>query len=208
MNCFNKVLDTFSTVAVNPMYYVGFSTTTIVVSVILFQGFNTDDPANSIFLLVGFITTFPPRDLPQTRPILYTWRAPPHCARGRADEPPPEHTRPHVDRRMERGSEDPYREHNTDTMQTLFQVFEEDDDERGADSLGLDMLREVEDDELKANEWTALRLGRRFGNGKHGSLPQSHSGNNTYPQRDALATHMMQGSVMRQTLFWRWHMSA
>ena len=74
--------------------------------------------------------------------------------------------------------------------QTLFQAFEEDDDDEqhGADGLGLDTLREVEDDELEADERTALRSGRRFGmngngsgsgNGKHGSSPRSHSGSNT-----------------------------
>ncbi|KAJ8508760.1 hypothetical protein ONZ45_g9003 [Pleurotus djamor] len=58
MNYFNKALDTFSTNVVNPLYYVGFSTSTIVASLILFQGFNTTDATNTITLLCGFIVTF------------------------------------------------------------------------------------------------------------------------------------------------------
>jgi drug/metabolite transporter (DMT)-like permease len=58
MNYFNKALDTFSTNVVNPLYFVGFTTSTIVASLILFQGFNTQNATNTISCLVGFIITF------------------------------------------------------------------------------------------------------------------------------------------------------
>lgn len=76
MNYFNKALDTFSTnvyvrsspsstfllsspfPSVNPMYFVGFSTSTLVASLILFQGFNTSGARDSLSLLSGFIVTF------------------------------------------------------------------------------------------------------------------------------------------------------
>ncbi|KAK0477932.1 DUF803-domain-containing protein [Armillaria novae-zelandiae] len=58
MNYLNKSLDTFSVNIVNPMYYVGFSSSTIVASLILFQGFNTTDATNTISLISGFIVIF------------------------------------------------------------------------------------------------------------------------------------------------------
>ena len=199
--------------SVNPMYYVGFSTATIVASVILFQGFNTDDPANSISLLAGFITTFlgvhlleisrkpdpasTPGGHPHTaleaglmnprlsihgRMSIDGWSGAAGTPIGSTMPTPwnPGHGGGH-------GRRSSLYRHQT---QTLFQAFEEDDDDEqhGADGLGLDTLREVEDDELEADERTALRSGRRFGmngngsgsgNGKHGSSPRSHSGSNT-----------------------------
>lgn len=44
--------------SVNPMYYVGFSSSTILASLILYQGFNTTDGTNTITLLAGFVVTF------------------------------------------------------------------------------------------------------------------------------------------------------
>ncbi|KIY69231.1 DUF803-domain-containing protein [Cylindrobasidium torrendii FP15055 ss-10] len=58
MNYYNKSLDTFSVNIVNPMYYVGFSTSVIVASLILFQGFNTTDATNTVSLIAGFVVTF------------------------------------------------------------------------------------------------------------------------------------------------------
>ena len=185
------------------MYYVGFSTATIVASVILFQGFNTDDPANSISLLAGFITTFlgvhlleisrkpDPLSIPGGHPhsALEAGLMNPRLSihgrmsidgwSGAAGTPigstmPTPWNTPHgVPGHGRRSSL--YR-HQT---QTLFQAFE-DEDERGADDgLGLDTLREVEDDELEADERTALRTGRRYGNGNARGPSRSHSGSNT-----------------------------
>ncbi|KAI1789427.1 magnesium transporter NIPA-domain-containing protein [Ganoderma leucocontextum] len=221
MNYFNKALDTFSTNVVNPMYYVGFSTATIVASVILFQGFNTDDPANSISLLAGFITTFlgvhlleisrkpdassvpgghphstlegglmNPRLSIQGRMSIDGWSGAAGTPIGSTMPTPWSVGHGGHGRRSSL-----YR-HQT---QTLFQAFEEDEDERGANGLGLDTLREVEDDELEADERTALRSGRgdpfRFGNGngnghargQHGSS-RSHSGSNT--PRETRSPHL------------------
>ena len=166
------------------MYYVGFSTATIVASVILFQGFNTDDPANSISLLAGFITTFLGVHL------LEISRKPDPVASGGGPHGPLQaglmNPRLSISGRMSidgwagaagtplggsmgapfspahgrRGSL--YR----NQTQTLFNAFDEDEDglERrggGGGGLGLDTLHEAEDDELEADERTALRSGRR-----------------------------------------------
>ncbi|TRM60453.1 magnesium transporter NIPA-domain-containing protein [Schizophyllum amplum] len=76
MNYFNKALDTFNTNVVNPMYFVGFTTSTLVASLILFQGFNTASPGSTLSLLCGFIITFLgvhllnySRDLPNELPL-------------------------------------------------------------------------------------------------------------------------------------------
>ncbi|CAK5272571.1 unnamed protein product [Mycena citricolor] len=58
LNYYNKALDLFSVNIVNPMYYVGFCSATIVASLILFEGFNTTDASNTFSLLCGFIVTF------------------------------------------------------------------------------------------------------------------------------------------------------
>nr|VWP00271.1 C3H1-type domain-containing protein [Ganoderma boninense] len=187
------------------MYYVGFSTATIVASVILFQGFNTDDPANSISLLAGFITTFlgvhlleisrkpDPSSIPGGHPhsALEAGLMNPRLSiHGRmsidgwsgAAGTPIGSTMPtpwSAGPASGHGRRSSLYRHQT---QTLFQAFEEDEDERGADGLGLDTLREVEDDELEADERTALRSGRRFGNGNgngNGNGSRSHSGSNT-----------------------------
>ncbi|KAI0691005.1 magnesium transporter NIPA-domain-containing protein [Cerioporus squamosus] len=202
MNYFNKALDTFSTNVVNPMYYVGFSTATIVASVILFQGFNTDDPANSISLLAGFIVTFLGVHLLEIsrKPDPAAVAHPHHSAlesglmnprlsiHGRmsidgwngAAGTPIGGTMPFSPAHGRRSSL--YRNQS----QTLFQAFEDDED-GDADGLGLDTLHEAEDDELEADERTALRSGRRerFGNGNgngharrmsgHGSRSGSHT---------------------------------
>ena len=44
--------------SVNPIYYVGFSTATLVASLILFQGLNTSDGITTVSLLCGFVITF------------------------------------------------------------------------------------------------------------------------------------------------------
>ncbi|KAJ7884705.1 hypothetical protein B0H13DRAFT_2537123 [Mycena leptocephala] len=44
--------------AVNPIYYVGFCTTTMVASLILFKGFNTTSASNTVSLLSEFTVTF------------------------------------------------------------------------------------------------------------------------------------------------------
>ncbi len=203
--------------SVNPMYYVGFSTATIVASVILFQGFNTDNPANSISLLAGFITTFlgvhlleisrkpDPLSIPGGHPhtaLEAGLMNPRMSIHGRmsidgwsgAAGTPIGSTMPTPWSTGQggHGRRSSLYRHQT---QTLFQAFEEDDDERGADGLGLDTLREVEDDELEADERTALRSGRRdafrFGNGnargQHGSS-RSHSGSNT--PRETRSPHL------------------
>ncbi|TFK83164.1 DUF803-domain-containing protein [Polyporus arcularius HHB13444] len=202
MNYFNKALDTFSTNVVNPMYYVGFSTATIIASVILFQGFNTDDPANSISLLAGFLVTFLGVHLLEIsrKPDPAAAPHPHHSAlesglmhprlsiQGRmsidgwngAANTPIGGTMPFSPAHGRRSSL--YRNQS----QTLFQAFEDDED-GDADGLGLDTLHEAEDDELEADERTALRSGRRerFGNGNgnvhvrgmsgHGSRSGSHT---------------------------------
>ncbi|EJF62095.1 hypothetical protein DICSQDRAFT_169670 [Dichomitus squalens LYAD-421 SS1] len=162
MNYLNKPLSTFSTNVVNPMYYVSFSTATIVASVILFRGFNTDDPANSISLLTGFITTFPSVHLEISRKRdLGTLPGGhhPHSAL----ESGLMNLRLSIHGRMliagwndtagtPIGSIRP--------IQTLFEALEEDGDEDHADGMGLDTLHEAEDDELEADERTALGKGR------------------------------------------------
>ena len=193
------LLLTLVCISVNPMYYVGFSTATIVASVILFQGFNTDDPANSISLLAGFITTFLGVHLLEISrkpdPAVATHH--PHSAL----ESGLMHPRLSIHGRMSIdgwngaagtpiGGSFPtsspahgrrsslYRNQS----QTLFHAFESDED-GDPDGLGLDTLHEAEDDELEADERTALRTGRRerFGHGNgharggHGSRSGSHT---------------------------------
>ena len=67
--------------------------------------------------------------------------------------------------------------------QTLFEAFEDDDDGARGDGVGLDTLQEAEDDELEADERTALRSGRfgfGMGNGHaRGHASRSHSGSST-----------------------------
>ncbi|KAL1747418.1 magnesium transporter NIPA-domain-containing protein [Schizophyllum fasciatum] len=82
MNYFNKALDTFNTNVVNPMYFVGFTTSTLVASLILFQGFNTASAGSTLSLLCGFIITFLgvhllnySRDLPIEYPLDETHHA-------------------------------------------------------------------------------------------------------------------------------------
>ncbi|TBU22420.1 hypothetical protein BD311DRAFT_705523 [Dichomitus squalens] len=181
MNYLNKPLSTFSTNVVNPMYYVSFSTATIVASVILFRGFNTDDPANSISLLTGFITTFPSvhleisrkRDLgalpgghhPHSalesglmnlqlsihgRMLINGWNDTAGTPIG-SIRPIPANGHGGHGRRSSL-----YR----NQTQTLFEALEEDGDEDHADGMGLDTLHEAEDDELEADERTALGKGR------------------------------------------------
>lgn len=58
MNYFNKALDQFDTLIVNPLYYVTFTTFTLVASFILFQGFNTSLAVDIISLLIGFLIIF------------------------------------------------------------------------------------------------------------------------------------------------------
>ncbi|KAH9930519.1 magnesium transporter NIPA-domain-containing protein [Epithele typhae] len=206
MNYFNKALDTFSTNVVNPMYYVGFSTATIVASVILFQGFNTDDPANSISLLAGFVTTFlgvhllelsrkpDPNTTAGAHSALEGGLMNPRLSihgrmsidgwSGAAGTPIGGSFGPTVHGHGRRSSL--YR----NQTQTLFNAFDEDDEiERERDGVGLDTLHEAEDDELEADERTALRSGggRRdrisFGNGhalgnghaRRGSRSTSHT---------------------------------
>lgn len=55
---FNKALDQFDTLIVNPLYYVTFTTCTLVASFILFRGFNTALAVNVISLLIGFLIIF------------------------------------------------------------------------------------------------------------------------------------------------------
>lgn len=43
---------------VNPIYYVGFTTSTLIASAILFAGFNTTGGVNTFSLLCGFVTIF------------------------------------------------------------------------------------------------------------------------------------------------------
>lgn len=47
-----------SPTSVNPIYYVGFTTSTIIASAILFQGFNTSGGVNTVSLLCGFLIIF------------------------------------------------------------------------------------------------------------------------------------------------------
>jgi len=58
MNYLNKALNAFSTIIVNPLYYVTFTTATLCASFILFKGFNTTDAVNTISLLCGFLVIF------------------------------------------------------------------------------------------------------------------------------------------------------
>lgn len=58
MNYFNKALDLFDTLIVNPLYYVTFTTCTLAASFILFKGFNTTSAINIISLLIGFLVVF------------------------------------------------------------------------------------------------------------------------------------------------------
>lgn len=58
MNYFNKALDQFDTLIVNPLYYVTFTTFTLLASFILFRGFNTASAVNIISLLIGFLIIF------------------------------------------------------------------------------------------------------------------------------------------------------
>ncbi len=175
------------------MYYVGFSTATIVASVILFQGFNTDDPANSISLLAGFITTFLGVHLLEIsrKPDPAVASHHPHSTL----ESGLMHPRLSIHGRMSidgwNGAagtpiggtfpSTPFGGHGghgrrsslyRNQTQTLFQAFES-DEERDPDGVGLDTLHEAEDDELEADERTALRYGRRerFGNGSAHASP-------------------------------------
>ncbi|EJF63578.1 hypothetical protein DICSQDRAFT_81777 [Dichomitus squalens LYAD-421 SS1] len=215
MNYFNKALDTFSTNVVNPMYYVGFSTATIVASVILFQGFNTDDPANSISLLAGFITTFLGVHLLEISrkpdPGALPGGHHPHSAleSGLMNPRLSIHGRMSIDgwngaagtpigSTMPVPWNTPANGHGghgrrsslyRNQTQTLFQAFEEDEDEERADGMGLDTLHEAEDDELEADERTALRKGRsgRFGFGMgngHGRARASRSQSGSHTPRE------------------------
>nr|ACU17746.1 unknown [Glycine max] len=56
MNYLNKVLDTFNTAVVSPIYYVMFTTFTIVASVIMFKDWDRQSPTQVITEICGFVT--------------------------------------------------------------------------------------------------------------------------------------------------------
>ena len=205
------------------MYYVGFSTATIVASVILFQGFNTDDPANSISLLAGFVVTFLGVHLLEiSRKPDPGAGAPPH-AHHSALESGLMHPRLSIHGRMSidgwngaagtpiggtmpfspspsHGGHGGHGRRSSlyrNQSQTLFQAFEEDEEDADGLGLGLDTLHEAEDDELEADERTALRSGRRefFGNGNMnghaGPFSGSRSGSHT--PRDSVGRRSPRG---------------
>lgn len=180
------------------MYYVGFSTATAVASLILFQGFNTTDATNTVSLLTGFAVTFmgvhllnlsrapePPLDHNthsaleggllnprlslQGRMSLDGW-APGDTRIGPAPSPRAGHGR--------RSSL--YRNQSS----TLFNAFEEHDQQNGsaAESVGLQRLREEEesDDDLDADEHTRLHKETPMAR-QSGSRSHSHSPNPNRP---------------------------
>lgn len=190
MNYFNKALDTFSTNVVNPMYYVGFSTSTIVASLILFQGFNTTNATNTVSLLCGFIVTFfgvhllnisrtpePPLDHNRHSALEGGLMNPRMSLQGRmsldgwngggaGDVPSGRHGR----------QSSLYRSQTT----TLFNAFEEHDQPvvgnrtPGSEAVGLQLLREEDetDDDMDMDERTHLRKKKRQqqrGGGVNGS---------------------------------------
>ncbi|KAG9218035.1 hypothetical protein CCMSSC00406_0008812 [Pleurotus cornucopiae] len=203
MNYFNKALDTFSTNVVNPLYYVGFSTSTIVASLILFQGFNTTDATNTVSLLCGFIVTF-------LGVYLLNFSRNP-------DPPPGQEQNGHAHSALESGLMNPRlslqgrasidgwhagessvpRGHirRLSGATTLFNAYEEDRDRRATEHVGLQELRELDesdddddDDDDDVDERTHLNSASvdksrkkdspPIGNGhlsRHGSRSNSHS---------------------------------
>ena len=172
--------------SVNPMYYVGFSTATLVASLILFQGLNTEDAVATISLLCGFAITFLGVHLLEiSRKPDPGAGAHPH-AHHSALESGLMHPRLSIHGRMSIdgwngaagtpiGGTMPFSPSPShgghgrrsslyrNQSQTLFQAFEEDEEDADGLGLGLDTLHEAEDDELEADERTALRSGRSNG---------------------------------------------
>jgi hypothetical protein len=163
------ILLTDTARSVNPLYYVGFSTSTIVASLILFQGFNTTDTSNTVSLLAGFIVTFLGVHLldisrtsvePDTRTghsILETGLLNPRLSlQGRMSSESwhgPEESTPRTRAHGRRSSI--YRVQSA----ALYHAFE--GDEPPAESVGLQELREEdEEDEDGADERTHLRSAR------------------------------------------------
>ncbi|KIK55031.1 hypothetical protein GYMLUDRAFT_48230 [Collybiopsis luxurians FD-317 M1] len=193
MNYFNKALDTFSVNIVNPMYYVGFSSATIVASLILFQGFNTTDTTNTVSLLCGFVVTFlgvhvlnisrraqaeAQEDAGITR-LSHTGRLSIDGWHGIVEGGPPG-----APPRMTHGRRSSLYRSQTST---LFNAFEESEDESRQEHVGLHQLREEDeydddDHEDDANELTRLRSVPERQIDPRRSASRSHS-NSPHPPR-------------------------
>ncbi|KIY45040.1 DUF803-domain-containing protein [Fistulina hepatica ATCC 64428] len=190
MNYFNKALDTFSTNVVNPIYFVGFTSSTLVASLIMFQGFNTSDAGNAVSLLCGFIVTFigvhllnfsrqPELPLEGHSVLAGGMMNPRLSLQGRAS----------IDGWSDMGagavpngvprSNLPHRTHRrSGSFPFLTTLSSSPDDPRGTEHVGLEQLREEEtDDEGEVNERTRLQ--------SSGSPPHGASS----PQRNGSANH-------------------